>query len=172
MNRFVTVRKLPSLLLVLLWLAPGGVAAKEKTPDLLDRDDVIEAAEAVTADLYPNADDVVVDEYIHTVYQADGTYQTIYDRWFDKPEGSINYVPELPTGGDDGTLRADGLGVDLAGGHCELVAGLVASGHAVASDDEFAVGVVPGFGCIQFALTAKDSAVADLRCGAVRGDVV
>ena len=32
---------------------------------------------------------------------ADGTYQTIYDRWFDKPEGSINYVPELPTGGDE-----------------------------------------------------------------------
>jgi len=27
---------------------------------------------------------------------ADGTYQTIYDGWFDKPEGSINYVPELP----------------------------------------------------------------------------
>ncbi|MBU1494818.1 MAG: transporter substrate-binding domain-containing protein, partial [Actinobacteria bacterium] len=31
---------------------------------------------------------------------ADGTYQTIYDTWFDKPEGSINYVPELPTGGE------------------------------------------------------------------------
>jgi len=27
---------------------------------------------------------------------ADGTYQTMYETWFDKPEGSINYVPELP----------------------------------------------------------------------------
>jgi len=31
---------------------------------------------------------------------ADGTYQQIYDRWFDKPEGSILYVPTLPGGGD------------------------------------------------------------------------
>jgi len=30
---------------------------------------------------------------------ADGTYQTIYDGWFDKPEGSVNYVPELPQAG-------------------------------------------------------------------------
>jgi len=27
---------------------------------------------------------------------ADGTYQAYYDAWFDKPEGSMNYVPELP----------------------------------------------------------------------------
>jgi len=33
---------------------------------------------------------------------ADGTYQAYYDAWFDKPEGSMNYVPELPT-----DVRAD-----------------------------------------------------------------
>ncbi len=35
----------------------------------------------MTAEVYPNADDVVVDEYIHTVYQADGTYQTWDDEY-------------------------------------------------------------------------------------------
>ncbi|MBT7064701.1 MAG: DUF3857 domain-containing protein [Verrucomicrobia bacterium] len=128
MNRFVVVRKLPSLLLALLFLGSAAtMAGAAKAPDLLDRDDVIEAAEAVTAEVYPNADDVVVDEHIHTVYQADGTYQTWDDeyikvltekgkrnhqmlsRHYTLPYGTVE-VTELAVIKPDGTL----IEVDVA----------------------------------------------------------
>ena len=43
--------------------------------------EAIKAAAAVTSETYPNADIVVVDEYLKTVYQADGTYKTTDDEY-------------------------------------------------------------------------------------------
>jgi len=43
--------------------------------------DAIKAAAAVTSETYPNADIVVIDEYLKTVYQTNGTYQTTDDEY-------------------------------------------------------------------------------------------
>ncbi len=53
------------------------VAADEPSTaiPLLNRDKVIAAARDLTTELYPNADDVLIDEYDRVVYRLDGTYQ-------------------------------------------------------------------------------------------------
>ncbi|NQU39704.1 MAG: DUF3857 domain-containing protein [Lentisphaerae bacterium] len=81
MNLNVPPRKLPSLLLALLVLWSSAASAAEKPPRLLDRAEVIAAAMDISTALYPNADDVVVDEHIYVVYEADGTSQTWDDEY-------------------------------------------------------------------------------------------
>lgn len=68
---------------VVLAFAAGCCAGAVEPPHgaLLDRKAVIEAAAGVTADAYPNADDVLVDEYIYCEYQADGTSSTWDDEY-------------------------------------------------------------------------------------------
>jgi transglutaminase-like putative cysteine protease len=100
------------------------VFAAPKPPKLLDRDEVVEAAEAVTTEAYPNADDVVVDETIQTVYKEDGTYQTWDDeyikvltekgkrshqtvsRYFTLPYGTVEVT-------DLAVIKPDGTAVEL-----------------------------------------------------------
>jgi len=85
MNRIRIACKLrgPALILLVVWLLGPALTstAAPKPPKLLDRDDVVSAAAEITTEVYPNADDVVVDEYIHTVYKDDGTYQTWDDEY-------------------------------------------------------------------------------------------
>ena len=67
-----------------------------------NREGLAVVAEIPTGELYGIAVNPENDELLTAVngalaaMVADGTYQTIYDAWFDKPEGSVNYVPELP----------------------------------------------------------------------------
>lgn len=68
------------LLLAVVFICHAAVAAP-KPPQLLDRDAVVQSAAAVTSAAYPNADDVIVDEAIHTAYKADGTYRTWDDEY-------------------------------------------------------------------------------------------
>ncbi len=48
-------------------------AAQEFAAGLLNRDAVIEASQSVTRERYPNADDVLVDDFILNRYEPDGT---------------------------------------------------------------------------------------------------
>lgn len=57
-------------------------AADQATdPGILDRAKAIQAAAAVTLEKYPDADDVLVDDFIRTRYEEDGTSQTIDDTY-------------------------------------------------------------------------------------------
>jgi transglutaminase-like putative cysteine protease len=58
-------------------------ALPDYSAGILDVASVRAAAETVTAERFPNADDVLVDDYIVTEYQADGTAET-YDDTFVK----------------------------------------------------------------------------------------
>jgi transglutaminase-like putative cysteine protease len=48
---------------------------------LIKPSEAIEAADTVTSAVYPNADIVVVDEYLKTIYQTNGTYTTIDEEY-------------------------------------------------------------------------------------------
>jgi transglutaminase-like putative cysteine protease len=65
------------------WLAALSVRAQETPADnsgsLLDRKEALAAAAEVTREKYPNADDVLVDDYTRTVFQTDGTYESWND---------------------------------------------------------------------------------------------
>ena len=55
--------------------------AAEEPGGMLDRAAVIQSAATVTAKQYPNADTVLVDEFIRVEYQADGTSETWDDEY-------------------------------------------------------------------------------------------
>ena len=65
--------------------APVVAAPKAETEvpvdGLLDQDDVMEAAAEITALKYPDAETVLVGEYVRTEYQADGSYVTFDDEY-------------------------------------------------------------------------------------------
>ena len=78
------MRRLFTVLLVLLLPAVGCAApakAPQSGPSLLDRAAVIRAARKVTRARFPNADDVLVDNHVRTVYRADGTSETLDDTY-------------------------------------------------------------------------------------------
>ena len=64
-------------------IVPAVAAAPtEPAPDgLLDQDDVLEDAAEITAAKYPDAESVLVGEYVRTEYQADGSYVTFDDEY-------------------------------------------------------------------------------------------
>ena len=67
---------------VLLRLAlPLWAADIDVEKGLLDRATVIEAARGITLQAYPNADDVLVDNYVLATYQADGTGEQWDDQY-------------------------------------------------------------------------------------------
>ena len=61
------------LVLSLILLTAVPACAQDYPNGILDRDAVIEAAKSVTAEAYPNADEVLVDDHIIVRYNADGT---------------------------------------------------------------------------------------------------
>ncbi len=61
----------------------AGVFGPDFSDGLLERRAVLEAAEEVTAERHPNADDVLVDDHIRVQYNADGTSVT-WDDWYVK----------------------------------------------------------------------------------------
>ena len=56
-------------------------AADEQPGGMLDQTTVIQAAKTVTSKQYPNADSVLVDEFIRVKYEADGTSETWDDEY-------------------------------------------------------------------------------------------
>ncbi len=128
MDRNRTARKLrrvlPALLAALLLGYTLTCAAAPKPPKLLDRKNVVAAASEITTELYPNADDVVVDEYIHTVYKEDGTYQTWDDEYIKvltekgkRSHQTVSRYYTLPYGTvevtDLAVIKPDGTVVDV-----------------------------------------------------------
>lgn len=80
--------RLASLLAAWCWLAAAVLGAQQpdhRTPDfakgLLDRAAVLAVAATVTADRFPDADDVLVDDHIWTQYWADGAAITWDDTY-------------------------------------------------------------------------------------------
>ena len=69
--------------IVLLVIALPSLGRSEAPADkpLLDRDAVIAAAKDVTVESYPNADDVVLDDYTAVRYNADGTSVELSDSY-------------------------------------------------------------------------------------------
>ncbi len=64
-----------AIALLLLGLTiPTQATTKDWSQGVLDQSQVIATAKTITSQVYPNADEVVVDEFIHEEYQADGTY--------------------------------------------------------------------------------------------------
>ena len=70
-----------------LLAAPGFLAAlallaagTDRKP-LLDQAKVIAEAKAVTAEKYPDADTVLVSEYQHTEFKADGSHDGLDDEY-------------------------------------------------------------------------------------------
>ncbi|NQU42726.1 DUF3857 domain-containing protein [bacterium] len=76
MYRHFGSRCLIGMVLTFLVLLTATVLSAQ-TPDysegLLDVEKVLKAAAGITADVYPNADDVLVDDYILEIYEPDGT---------------------------------------------------------------------------------------------------
>lgn len=69
--------------LVLMFLVPLFAVCAESKYDtgILDRAAVIKSADQVTTEKYPNADDVLIDDFIRVEYQADGTSVTWDDEY-------------------------------------------------------------------------------------------
>lgn len=101
--------------------------AVDFTDGLIARDRVIEAARAVTHEAYPNADDVVVDEYIRVQYQTNGTSQTWDDEYIKvltekgkRSRGNLSLNYTLPYGTAEvkrlEVIKPDGkvIAVDIA----------------------------------------------------------
>ena len=61
--------------------AAAGLAADPAATPLLDRAAVLQSAAAVTRAAYPNADDVLVDDWIRVRYEKDGTSLTTDETW-------------------------------------------------------------------------------------------
>ena len=85
---------------------------------------MVAASTAVTTEVYPNADDVVVDEYIRTVYKKDGTYQTWDDEYVKvltekgkRSHQTISRYYTLPYGTveitDVAVIKPDGTAVEV-----------------------------------------------------------
>jgi transglutaminase-like putative cysteine protease len=78
------MRRLLAVALVVLLPAVGCAApakAPQPGPSLLDRAAVIRAARRVTRARFPNADGVLVDNHVRTLYEADGTSRTVDDTY-------------------------------------------------------------------------------------------
>ncbi len=69
--------------LILMFVIPLFALAAESKYDggMLDRAAVIKSADLVTTEKYPNADDVLIDDFIRVEYQADGTSVTWDDEF-------------------------------------------------------------------------------------------
>lgn len=68
-------------LLAAVAVLPPLTAAAAPPPPMLDRATVMAAAAGVTTDVYPNADEVLVDQFTHTRYEPDGTAVTWDDQY-------------------------------------------------------------------------------------------
>ncbi len=66
---------------LIVFLAGFSVFSDNAVPDFLDSAEVLKSAESVTREAYPNADEVLVDDYIVMDYRKDGTSVT-YDDTF------------------------------------------------------------------------------------------
>ncbi|MCB2223541.1 MAG: basic amino acid ABC transporter substrate-binding protein, partial [Actinobacteria bacterium] len=72
--------------------------------EVANREGLAVVAEIPTGEFYGiavNPENAALLEAVNDALQSmidDGTYQTIYDTWFDRPEGSVNYEPMLPSG--------------------------------------------------------------------------
>jgi hypothetical protein len=75
------MRKNTIILLLLVAVCSVLLHAQEKT-SFLNVQEVLKMAQDVTKEKYPDADDALVDDYILTTYQADGTAVTIDDQAF------------------------------------------------------------------------------------------
>ncbi len=94
-------------------------------PISLDLDQLKKTIPTVTSDRYPDADDVLVDDYLHTKYQADGTSITYDDQafkiltekgrkanrtitlWFNQSYGSAKVVLAEIYKGDGKVVKVD-----------------------------------------------------------------
>ena len=59
----------------------GGVVLGGEYEPLLDREAVMESAGQVSLEVYPNADEVIVDDFIRAVYEKDGTAVELDDSY-------------------------------------------------------------------------------------------
>ena len=75
------MRKNIYILILLIAACSAILHAQEKT-EFLNVQEMLKMAQAVTKEKYPDADDALVDDYILTTYQADGTAVTIDDQAF------------------------------------------------------------------------------------------
>jgi len=87
------------------------IQTEDYSRGLLNRDEVIEAAKGVTLAKYPNADDVLVDDYILVRYEADGTSVTVDDTFMKiltekgkRENESLNFHFTLPYSEMDAAL--------------------------------------------------------------------
>ena len=75
------MRKIP-FISILLFFAFTLVPYAQDIPVSLDIKALKETAKGVTREKYPDADDVLVDDYLQTTYNADGTSVTYDDQAF------------------------------------------------------------------------------------------
>ncbi len=69
-------------ILILLIAACSTILHAQEIPAFLNVQEVLKMAQGVTKEKYPDADDALVDDYILTTYQADGTAVTYDDQAF------------------------------------------------------------------------------------------
>ncbi|MBO7090886.1 MAG: DUF3857 domain-containing protein, partial [Victivallales bacterium] len=75
------MRKNISILILLIAACSAFLHAQE-IPAFLNVQEMLKMAQDVTKEKYPDADDALVDDYILTTYQADGTAVTFDDQAF------------------------------------------------------------------------------------------
>jgi transglutaminase-like putative cysteine protease len=77
MNRLIlTTFRIVSIACIII---AATARADDTSPALLNRDALIAAAAGITTGAFPNADAVLVDDYVQTRYNADGTYESLND---------------------------------------------------------------------------------------------
>ena len=83
MNRFNTavLMFLSAAICILPDAYPRNFTEKDHPDTLLDFDKAVQSASEVTCDVYPDADDVLVDDYVYVTYNADGTSITTDDTY-------------------------------------------------------------------------------------------